>query len=153
MLRYFNRFFVGISTHRRFGHRNIGHRNKSHRNIGMTPTGRVRHAEPTHGNWWWFIQYIHMVLVQFFLEHTPFLQLTIWLVGWSSVRARLTNSGRISGREDGGRPLSPSPSFAATTSRARRLMLGFLLASRLPTELRKIWAGRRERQLSSTFSA
>jgi hypothetical protein len=37
MLRYFNRFFVGISTHRWFGHRNIDHRNKSHRNIGMTP--------------------------------------------------------------------------------------------------------------------
>jgi hypothetical protein len=37
MLRYFNRFCVGISTHRRFGNRNIGHRKKRHRNIGMTP--------------------------------------------------------------------------------------------------------------------
>jgi hypothetical protein len=57
MLRYFNRFFVGISTHTSFGHRNIGHRNISHRNIGMTPylrryviTGAFKFARST-GIW------------------------------------------------------------------------------------------------------
>ena len=74
------------------------------------------------------------------------------MAGWSSVRARLTSRGRRSPSAEAGSPFS-SPSLEATTSRARLLMWLFLLARRLPTELRKIWVGSRDRQFSSTFSA
>ncbi len=83
-----------------------------------------------------------------------FALLTIWLAGWSSVVASPTNRGRRLARAAGGRLFSPSsPSLAVTTSRARFRMLGFLLPSRLPSELRNTAVGSRDRQLSRTFSA